>query len=579
MPENVTLTINGQTVTVPAGTTILKAAESVNIHIPTLCNHPDQAVKANCRMCVVEIEGQRLLQSACSFPVAEGMVVRTNTPHLIHIRRNILDLIYSHHPLECLTCQRNGSCELQNVAAELNMGRDLEYSVESRNMPKDTSSPSIVRDPNKCIVCCRCVTACNDVQRVRALAKENRGYKTVVVPPYGKKLADTVCVNCGQCMQACPVGALTIHDDTSRIYEAYDNGKILAIQVAPSVRTTIAEALGEDVGTVSTFRLVTALKQLGFHYVFDSDFSADLTIMEEGSELLHRIKTGGVLPMFTSCCPAWVKFCETFYPKELPHLSSAKSPQQMFGPIIKTYFAEKNGIDPANIFSVSVMPCTAKKFECQRPEFNSSGYRDVDCSITVQELGRMIRAAGIDFASLPETPFDNPFGLGSGAGEIFAATGGVMEAALRTVYEVYTGKTLEALEFHSVRGLDGIKEAVIDLDGTEVKVAVVHSLGKTREFMDRFQAGEFRDYAFVEFMACPGGCIGGGGNPIRTWDKVKTRTESVYKQDSEQLPVRKSHEQEGIKLIYKEYLGEPLSERSEHLLHTSYISRADIIRS
>ncbi|MCD8221774.1 MAG: [FeFe] hydrogenase, group A [Clostridiales bacterium] len=578
MTNEVTLTINGQSVTVPAGTTILKAAERLHIHIPTLCYHPDQEVKANCRMCVVEIEGQRLLQAACSYPVAEGMVVRTNTPKLIHVRRNILELIYSHHPLKCISCQRNGTCELQDVAAELNMQRSLMLKVESRGMDKDKSSPSIIRDPNKCILCGRCVEVCQDVQRVRAIAKENRGYKTVVVPPYGKALIDSTCVNCGQCVQVCPVGALTVHDDTMAIYGAIDAGKILAVQVAPSVRTTIAEALGEEVGTVSTFRLVTALKQLGFTYVFDSDFSADLTIMEEGSELLNRMNTGGTLPLFTSCCPAWVKFCETFFPKELPNLSSAKSPQQMFGAVIKTYFAKKRGIDPANIFSVSVMPCTAKKYECQRPEFHDSGYQDVDCSITVQELSRMIRTAGIDFATLPETPFDSPFGLGSGAGEIFAATGGVMEAALRTVYEVYTGKTLETLEFHAVRGLDGIKEAVIDLDGTSVKVAVVHSLGKAREFMERYEAGEFRDYAFVEFMACPGGCIGGGGNPIRTWDKVKKRTEAVYQQDSEQLPVRKSHEQEGIKQIYREFLDKPLSEKSEELLHTTYVSRADLIR-
>ncbi|MBP1736818.1 MAG: Iron hydrogenase, small subunit [Oscillospiraceae bacterium] len=573
---NVKLTIDSIAVEVPEGTTILQAAKSLNINIPTLCYHEDQKVKANCRICVVEVNGQKLLQTACSFPVADGMTVVTNSPRVIRARRNTLELILAHHPLDCLTCQKNNSCELQNIAKELNMSKPVRYEVASRNLPIDSSSPSIVHDPNKCIVCGRCLEVCNEVQTVGVLAKEGRSFDVVVNPPYGKVFADTACVNCGQCMQVCPVGALTIHDDTTDIYMAQEAGKTLAVQVAPSVRTTIAEALGEEPGTVSTGRLVTALKRLGFHYVFDTDFSADLTIMEEGNELLHRLNTGGVLPMITSCCPAWVKFCETFYPQYVKHLSSAKSPQQMFGAVIKTFFAERNQIDPQSLFSVSVMPCTAKKYECKRYEMNDSGYQDVDVALTVQELAWMIRTAGIDFKTLPETPFDSPFGLGSGAGEIFAATGGVMEAALRTVYEVVTGQTLESLDFHAVRGVEGLKEAEVNLAGTIVKVAVVHTLSQARAIMERVAAGT-ADYHFIEVMACPGGCIGGAGNPIRSWKKVLRRTASVYDVDRK-LPVRKSHENKEVRVLYQDYLGAPLSEKSEHLLHTKYINRQDILR-
>ncbi|MEA4813282.1 MAG: NADH-dependent [FeFe] hydrogenase, group A6 [Oscillospiraceae bacterium] len=576
MAKNVNLTIDGISVSVPEGTSILNAARSANIHIPTLCWHEDQKVKANCRMCVVEIEGQPLLQTSCSFPAAEGMIVRTSTPDIIHHRRNILELILARHPLECLTCQKSGACELQKIAEDLNMDRPSRYPIDSRNMLRDRSSPSIVRDPNKCILCGRCMEVCNDIQNIGVLAKENRGYYTIITPPYGKLLADTACVNCGQCMQVCPVGAITINDNTRDVYHAISAGKTMCVQVAPSVRTTIAEALGEEPGTVSTGRLVTALKRLGFNYVFDSDFSADLTIMEEGSELLDRLKNGGVLPMMTSCCPAWVKYCETFYPDYTAHLSSAKSPQQMFGAVIKTFFAEKSGIDAGDIYSVSIMPCTAKKFECKRAEMNDSGYQDVDMSLTVQELARMVRAGGIDFKTLEETPFDSPFGLGSGAGEIFAATGGVMEAALRTVYELVTGEELKNLDFTAVRGIEGIKEASVDLNGTVVKVAVVHTLSRAREMMERVVAGT-ADYQFIEVMACPGGCIGGAGNPVRSWKKVLKRTESVYEQDKK-LPVRKSHENKEVKMLYSEYLGQPLSEKSEHLLHTRYFDRRDILR-
>ncbi len=574
--KTVNLTINGLPVSVPAGTTILQAAKKIDVYIPTLCQHEDLPVLAVCRMCVVEIKGVNLLQTACSYPVSEGMEVYTHSPRVMAARRNILELLLSHHPHDCLTCARNQTCELQSLAAELNMTGELRYEQDYRGLPIDDSSPSIVRDPNKCILCGRCLTVCNDIQTVGVLAREDRGYDEVINPPYGKRLVDTACVNCGQCAQVCPVGAITIHDDTQKIYDALAAGKTLCVQCAPSVRTTIAEALGEAVGTASPFRLVTALKKLGFHYVFDSDFSADLTIMEEGNELLDRLQNGGTLPMITSCCPGWVKFCETFYSKYTDHLSTAKSPQQMFGSVIKTYFAKKNNIDPSNIFSVSIMPCTAKKFECKRPEMCDSGYQDVDLSLTVQELARMIRAAGINYADLPETPFDDPFGLGTGAGEIFAATGGVMEAALRTVYEVVTGETLEALEFHDVRGLEGIKEAAVQVGDLTVKVAVAHGLGNARKIMELVKEGK-ADYHFIEVMACPGGCIGGGGNPFRTNAKVRERTVSVYQQDVD-LPLRKSHENPAIKTIYAEFLGQPLSELAEELLHTSYINRQDILR-
>ena len=572
----VKINIDGQELQVQEGITILEAARSANIKIPTLCYHEDQRIKSVCRICVVEIEGQRLLQAACSYPVGEGMVIKTASPKVIQARRNVLELILARHPQDCLTCSKNGYCELQDLTQELNMKRPLRYEREIRPHSIDLSSTSIVREPSKCILCTRCIEACEDVQTIGVIGKENRGFHTIVVPPYGKDMNETVCVNCGQCVQVCPVGALTIKDDTHKIYENMQAGKMLVAQVAPSVRTTIAEALGEAPGIASAGRLVTAMKKLGFHRVFDSDFSADLTIMEEGYELLDRIQNGGVLPMITSCCPAWVKFCETYSPKYTKHLSTAKSPQQMFGPVIKTYFAEKENIDPANICSISIMPCTAKKYECQRSEMNASGHQDVDISLTVQELANMIREAGINFADLPETPFDNPFGLGSGAGEIFAATGGVMEAALRTVYEVSTGQTLEKLDFHEVRGLAGLKEAEVNLNGTIVKVAVVHGLGNAREIMRKVRAGT-ADYHFIEVMACPGGCIGGDGNPIRNWKKVKARTESVYQQDRD-LPVRKSHETEAIKKIYAEFLGKPLSDKAHHLLHTSYCNRQDLLR-
>lgn len=570
------LTIDGEPIEVKEGTTILEAAKLLNVHIPTLCHHEDQAVKAVCRICVVEVEGQRLLPAACSTPVTEGMVVKTASPKVIKARKNIMELILARHPQDCLVCSKNGSCELQKVAKDLNMNRPNRYEMQVRDARFDNSSPSIVRDMSKCILCNRCVEACSKKQGVMVMAKENRGFDTVVVPPYGKLLADTSCVNCGQCIQVCPVGALSVHDDTERIYEQIDAGKYMTVQIAPSVRITLAESLGYKPGTVTTGKIVHALRKIGFHKVFDSDFTADLTIMEEGTEFLHRMQNHGTLPLITSCCPAWVKYCETYGYDQLDHLSTAKSPQQMFGAVIKTFFAEKEKIDPKDICSVSVMPCTAKKFECRRKEFHDSGFQDVDISITVVELAKMIRAAGIHFEDLEDQEFDAPFGLGSGAGQIFGSTGGVMEAALRTVYEVLTGETLEKLEFMQVRGLEGIREASLTIKGQEIRVAIVHGLKNVEGILEQIKAGT-SPYHFIEVMACEGGCIGGGGNAPKTMAKVRERQRAIYEED-QKLPIRKSHENIYVQKLYEEYLGEPLSEKSHKLLHTTYHSRRDLLR-
>lgn len=576
MSKLINLTIDGEKIEVPEGTTILQAASLLNVHIPTLCYHEDQAVKAVCRICVVEVEGQRLLPAACSTPVSEGMVVKTASPKVIAARKNIMELILARHPQDCLNCSKNGSCELQKIARNLNMTRPNRYEQDIRSARFDDSSPSIVRDMRKCILCNRCVEVCSGKQGVMVMAKENRGFDTVIVPPYGKKLVDTSCVNCGQCVQVCPVGAISINDDTEKVYSQIEAGKTMVVQIAPSVRITLAESLGYAPGTVTTGKIVHALHKIGFKWVFDSDFSADLTIMEEGTEFLNRLNNGGTLPLITSCCPAWVKYCETYAYDELEHLSSAKSPQQMFGAVIKTYFAKKENIDPADICSVSVMPCTAKKFECKRPEFNDSGYQDVDISITVVELAKMIRTAGIDFDDLDDHPFDSPFGLGSGAGQIFGSTGGVMEAALRTVSEVVTGKPLQKLEFEAVRGLDSVREAELTLNGQTLKVAIVHGLSNVKPLLEQIQEGT-SPYHFIEVMACEGGCIGGGGNEPKTMKKVRERQRAIYEEDKK-LPLRKSHENPYVKALYEDYLKEPLSAEAHRLLHTKYYSRRDLLR-
>ncbi|NPV26933.1 MAG: 4Fe-4S binding protein [Firmicutes bacterium] len=568
----VTLTIDGIKVQVPKGATILEAAKAAGVHVPTLCYHPDQAVKANCRVCVVEVEGVRLLQAACSQPVTEGMVVKTASPKVLNARKTIVELILAHHPQDCLKCIRNQNCELQTLTAELGI-REIPFEPKVRGLKKDTSTPSIVRDPDKCVLCRRCLEACHVTQTVGALGLENRGCEAIVIPALGKDLAETGCVMCGQCVLACPVGALAEKEQIDEFLAAVaDPDKIVVTQIAPAIRVAIAEEVGMKTGELDMLKFVAGLRKIGFDRVFHTNFTADLTILEEGNELLERLQHGGKLPMITSCSPGWINFCETFYPDLLDHLSTCKSPQQMFGALVKTYWAQKMGVDPKNIYSVSIMPCTAKKYEAQRPEMNASGYRDVDLVLTTRELGRLLRRAGIDFSKLEPDKFDSWMGEYTGAGVIFGATGGVMEAALRTVYEVVTKETLANVDFIPCRGLEGVKEASVNLAGTEVKVAIAHGLGNARKLLDKIRAGT-ADYHFIEIMCCPGGCIGGGGQPIpTTMAKRQERINAIYAEDAG-LPKRKSHENEEVMTLYKEFLEKPLGHKSHELLHTHYHPR------
>ena len=567
----VKLTIDGVTGEVEAGTTVLKAAEKFGIHIPTLCYLEGIHEVGACRVCVVDT-GAKALQAACVTPVAEGMKVFTNTRRVRAARKLTVELILSNHPADCPTCVRNLNCELQALAESLNI-RGNRFTGENLEWTPDTSSFAIVRDPNKCILCRRCVSVCEKVQGVKAIGPINRGFKTVIAPAFGQPLGESVCVNCGQCVLACPVGALYEKDGTAKVWEALaDPTKHVVVQTAPATRVALGETQGMEPGSIVTGKMVAGLRRLGFDAVMDTDFTADLTIMEEGHELIERLTQGGVLPMITSCSPGWIKFIEHFYPDLLPNLSTCKSPQQMFGALAKTFYAEKKGLDPASIFSVSIMPCTAKKFECERPEMTDSGYKDVDVVLTTRELGRMFKEAGIVLDQLPEEEYDAPMGLSTGAGVIFGATGGVMEAALRTAYEVVTGETLTNVNFTAVRGLEGVKEAEVDLKGTRIKVAVAHTLGNARKVLDKVRAGE-GGWHFIEIMACPGGCIGGGGQPIPTDTAVRLkRIDGIYTAD-ERLTIRKSHENPAIQAIYKEFLGKPLSHKSHELLHTTYRAR------
>lgn len=590
--STINLTIDNKKVSVEKGKTILDAAKKVNVRIPTLCHHEDLCVAGNCRVCVVEVEGSRTLAASCAIPAEEGMIIKTNTPKVRNARKDIVALLVSEHNTQCTTCYRSMNCELQELSAEYNIDNNRYLSVLKPNIEIDRSSWSIEKDDSKCVRCQRCVRTCAELQHVNALTVSGKGKEMKISTFMDMPLNEAVCTNCGQCVNHCPTGALTERRYYDKVWEAIgDETKHVVMNTAPSVRVALGEMLGYPVGTRVTGKMVTAMKRLGVDSVLDTDFSADLTIIEEGHELLHRLKKALVdkdesvkLPMITSCSPGWVKFIEHIFPDHLGHLSTCKSPQQMFGALTKTYYAEKKGIDPKDIVSVAIMPCAAKKFEARRPEMKDSGYRDIDAGLTTRELGHMIKQAGLNFADLEDGTYDSIMGESTGAGVIFGATGGVMEAALRTAYEVVTGREVpfDNLNILAVRGMEGIRDASIKiegclpewsfLEGVELKVAVAHGLINARKIMDEVAAGK-SPYHFIEVMACPGGCIGGGGQPIPTNEEIrKKRTEAIYAEDMS-MEIRKSHENPEIIKIYKEFLKEPLGEVSHKLLHTTYKKR------
>ena len=584
------LTIDNNRVEVPEGTTILEAARAAGIRIPSLCYLKEVQAIGACRVCLVEVENAKTLVASCAMPVGEGMKVRTNTRRVRESRRTVVELILSEHDGDCQTCSRSNDCELQSLARELGI-QDIRYTGQRTAKTGDTSTPALTRETAKCVMCRRCVTVCSQVQGVAALWPQHRGFKTVIGPAFGKTLAEVACVQCGQCAAVCPVGAICENDQIDEVWAALeDPSKHVVVQTAPAIRAALGECFDMPAGTLVTGKMVTALKRLGFDAVFDTNFTADLTILEEGTELLTRLKTALVdkkpvaLPVFTSCSPGWVKFMEHYYPDMTDCLSTCKSPQQMFGAVAKTYYADKLGKRPEDVFVVSIMPCTAKKYEAQRPEMTSSGVRDVDVVLTTRELGRMIQQAGIDFVSLADSEMDAPLGISTGAADIFANTGGVMEAALRTAWEIITGKPLpfENLHVAPVAGLQGVKEAAITITGTlkdwsflegvTLKIAVAHGLSNARSVIERIRSGEAQ-YHFVEVMTCPGGCIGGGGQPRMTTNEVrKARIAAIYKED-EGRPLRKSHDNPAVAQLYKDFLGKPLGHKSHELLHTKYVAR------
>ncbi|MDR0355197.1 MAG: [FeFe] hydrogenase, group A [Deltaproteobacteria bacterium] len=566
--KSVNLTIDGLPVTVPEGTTILEAARKVGVHIPVLCDHPDLHKRAVCRICVVECDGGGKLKAACANDVWEGVKVVTNSPKIHAIRKTILELILADHPQDCLTCIRNQKCELQALAIQFGL-KEITFPQADVSASPNIDTNTLVRDMAKCVKCGRCVDVCQEIQSVRAINTAHRSLHYEVTTPYDQQLIDGPCVYCGQCAAVCPVGAIYENDQTNLVWKAIDDpDRHVVVQTAPAVRVALGDEFGLPKGAITTGKMATALRRLGFTKVFDTDWSADVTILEEGNELLQRLEKGGKLPMITSCSPGWINFCEVFYPDLLGHLSTCKSPQQMFGALVKTYYPKISNVDPAKITSVSIMPCTAKKFEAQRPEMNASGYQDVDVVLTTRELARMIKLAGLDFETLPETPFDPLLGDSTGAAVIFGTSGGVMEAALRTVYEVVTKEPLAPLDLEAVRGHQGLKEVVVDLKGTKVKVLVANGLSNARFVMDSIRAGTC-DATFIEIMCCPGGCVGGGGQPYGNSQIKLQRKDGLYLADK-QLPIRKSHENPEVVALYKDYLGAPLGEKSHHLLHTHY---------
>lgn len=576
----VNIKINGKEVQVAEGLSVLEACKGIGIKIPSLCYHPDVNAWASCGICVVKMENNGKMIRACSTKVYEGLSIITHDPQINRARRTVLELILSNHPQDCLQCVRNGNCELQDLAAEFGL-RENRFEHFLKNQPVDDSNGSIVFDRDKCINCGRCVQVCQEVQNVWAIDFQGRGGKTVIGPAAGMLLNDSPCIRCGQCAAHCPTGAIHEFSNFAPLWEKiYDPDVVTAVQIAPSVRVALGEEFGMEPGELSTGKIYAALRRIGFDYIFDSNFSADLTIMEEGTEFIGRLTKGqGKIPLFTSCCPAWVDYAEKNYPDMLDNVSTAKSPQQMMGSVIKTYWAQKMGINPEKVYSVSIMPCTAKKYEVHRDSnMSASGYQDVDISFTTRELAKLIKQAGIDFTALEDEKADSPLGEYTGAGTIFGATGGVMEAAVRTAYKIITGSEMADLNLTPVRGLDGVKSAKLDIAGTEVRVAVVHQLGNVAKVMDAVREaaarGEEPPYHFIEVMACRGGCVGGGGQPYGTTDEVRTkRAKGLYKDDEASVK-RCSHDNEEVAAVYKEFFGEPNSEKAHHLLHTHYQERA-----
>lgn len=581
--EKVNIIIDGKNVAVDHGTTILKAARKVGVEIPTLChmelhNMNIENKPGGCRICVVEVKGRRNLAPSCITEVSEGMEITTNNIRVLNARKTVLKLIASDHPFDCLVCAKSGDCELQHLAIQFRL-KDIPYLGEKSTYRRD-ASPSIIRDMDKCILCRRCEMMCNEVQTVGALSAVNRGFSSVVAPAFEMDLEDSPCTFCGQCVSVCPTGALTEIDNTNMVLRALsDPSKTVIVQTAPAVRAALGEEFGLEVGSLVTGKMVAALRRLGFKYIFDTDFAADLTIIEEGTELLNRLKnhlngTNNVkLPILTSCCPGWVNFFEYNFPDLLDVPSTAKSPQQMFGAIAKSYFAEKIGVNRKDLIVVSIMPCLAKKYECQRDEFKVDGNPDVDYSISTRELAHFIKQANIDFLNLPDEDFDSPLGESTGAGVIFGNTGGVIEAACRTAYELYTGKVLERVDFQELRGMEGIRSATIDFDGLPINIGIAHGLGNARKLLNEVREGRSKYHA-IEIMACPGGCIGGGGQPYHhgSSEILTKRAAAIYTED-ERKTIRKSHENPYIIKLYKEYLGEPGSEKAHRLLHTHYYDK------
>ncbi len=571
----VELTINNVKVKAEEGMTILDAAKSVGINVPTLCHMKDLFPTGACRICVCEVEGMRGLIPSCAYPVAEGMKVQTNSPRVRRARKTIVELLVENHPQDCLICVRNGNCELQSLSEQYGI-REHRYAGEKKDHAIDISSSSLERDPAKCILCGRCVRTCNEIQKVGAIDFTNRGFKSNVTTPYNKGINVSDCILCGQCILVCPTAALREKSHLKEVTSAInDKNKFTVVQIAPAVRASVGEEYNLPMGTNVTGQLVTGLRRLGFDKVFDTNFAADLTIMEEGTELIGRVSNGGTLPMFTSCCPGWIKYIEQKKPELLDHLSSCKSPHEMEGAVLKTYYAKKMGLNPEDIFVVSIMPCTVKKYESERPELSEEKIADVDAVLTVRELVRLFKMAGIDFNDLPEDQFDDPLGESTGAAVIFGTTGGVMEAALRTAYYKLTGSVLENLELNDLRGMGGVKEATVKIGDLDVNVAVVNGIGNVDPILEEIEKGESK-YHFVEVMTCPGGCINGGGQPIHNKpEKVKKRVQALYEIDSK-MAMRQSHENPSVIKIYEEFFGEPNSHKAHEILHTTYVDRKNI---